>query len=148
MKTKSLLVALFLASATAGLSGPKIKATAPVSVRDSEFSVVRVLNEPAEIEVLRASFKRAKKVAGSREWNAFAYKIDFESRWLYDAERGEFMLLSKAEQPVFQLSEEDRAAVNALIQKKEPNQRLEPTPTSVTSAADAAAAPAAGAAHH
>ena len=31
---------------------------------------------------------------------------------------------------------------------KKPNQRLEPTPTSVTSAADAAAAPAAGAAHH
>ncbi|MGC4073104.1 MAG: hypothetical protein QM760_11395 [Nibricoccus sp.] len=31
---------------------------------------------------------------------------------------------------------------------KEPNQRLEPTPTAVTSAADAAAAPAVGAAHH
>ncbi|ATC64145.1 hypothetical protein CMV30_09360 [Nibricoccus aquaticus] len=32
--------------------------------------------------------------------------------------------------------------------EKEPNQRLEPTPTAVTSAAGAAAAPAVGAAHH
>jgi hypothetical protein len=36
----------------------------------------------------------------------------------------------------------------AILTKNEPNQRLEPTPTAVTSAAGAAAAPAIGAAHH
>jgi hypothetical protein len=121
MKMKLMRVALFVAFATACWGGPKIKALQQVSIRDSEFAVVCVVTQPAEIELLRSSFRRAKKVAAPNDRNAFGYKIDFESRWLYDADRGLFMLLSKAEQSAFQLSEEDRAAVNALIHKEKTN---------------------------
>lgn len=110
---------MLFAAISAAFGGPKINAVPSISVRDSEFVVVCVLREPAEIDVVRSCFRRANKIGVSSDRKAFPYKIDIDGRWLYDADTGEFMLLSKAEQPVYRLSEADRGSINALILPKE-----------------------------
>ncbi len=124
MITKSLLLSVVCAGAVAvAFGGPKLKPSGIVRILDNDFVVVRVLDQPAEIEMLRACFGRAKKHVVPDSQRVFAYKIDVEARWLYDAETGEFMLLSKAEQPLYRLKPEDRDAVNALIRGREADQR-------------------------
>ena len=110
---------MFFVAISAAFGGPKIDAVPSISVRDSEFVVICVLREPVEIDTVRSCFRRAKKSGVSSDRKAFPYKIDLDGRWLYDADKGEFMLLSKAEQPVYRLSEADRVSINALIIRKE-----------------------------
>lgn len=54
MKMKLMRVALFLAFATAGWGGPKIKATQQVSIRNPEFVVVCVVTRPETAALLRS----------------------------------------------------------------------------------------------
>ena len=119
MKFPVLFLALFVATISTTFGGPKMDAVASISIRDSQFVVVRVLREPVEIDTLLSCFRRAKKGSASSDRKAFPYKIDIDDRWLYDADRGEFMLLSKTKQPIYRLSEADRVSVNALIVQKE-----------------------------
>ena len=120
MKIIVLSLALLGTAFATAPSGPKIDTVASITIRDAEFVVVCVLQESSEIDVVLSCFRRAKKVGVSSDRKAFPYKVDIDSRRLYDADTGEFTLLSKAEQPVFRLSEPDRISVNELFLKKTP----------------------------
>ena len=122
MKTIGLSLALFLATILTAIGGPKLDTVLSIRVRDSKSNLVCVLQEPTKIDALLSCFRRANEVGISSDRNAFPYKITISSLWLYDPDRGEFMLLSKAEQPVFRLSDSDRALVNTLILLKAPIQ--------------------------
>lgn len=126
IKSLSTLLFLFLVFTAPSFGGPTIKATASVSIRNSKFVVVRVLEKPSEIDALISCFRRSKKLAVSSTRHTFSHKIDVEDRWLYDASRGELMLLSKAKQPIFQLTDLDKRFVGELIENNETNKLRQP----------------------
>lgn len=139
------LLILFLAIGATCFGGPKIAAVAPVNILDAHFVVVRVLREPAEIGALLACFERARKVKDSGARQDFSHKVDAGDRWLYDVARGELVLLSKTEQPVFQLSDEDREFVATLLKKKGPETGPDPMSSPPSPDASASVAPTTGA---
>ena len=128
MKITALFLILFLVAVAIARGGPKMSPVASISIRDSKFAVVRAIQEPSDIDTLLSCLRRAKRCGVSGDWQAFPYKIDVDRRWLYDPDRGEFMLLSKTEQPVYRLSEADRDSVNAFVVPKEKNDAFSPEP--------------------
>jgi hypothetical protein len=119
---KSLILSALLLPATL-IAGPALSAPSEISIRDHNFDVVATISDPTEIRAVIDAIRRAAVLPLPIASAPFSHKLDLKGRWLYDEQSGRLMLLSKAEQPVYQLEETDRKFLEGLIRriKTEPN---------------------------
>jgi hypothetical protein len=132
MKASILLVVGALLICTGCESdGPKWRSerVTAIDIRDSDFKLLRSVQDRAEVNDLLACLEQAKKIGDSRAPHNWTHKIDIagSGRWLYDASSGEFTVLSKAVTPVYRVAETDKGRLEAFFVNAEPNHSLERT---------------------
>jgi hypothetical protein len=138
MKT-IVVLGLLLCLASPGCAGAKwtdVHLT-EIRLRDGvPGTQVRVVVESPELQVVRNAFVRAEKVSRPSDetrqkiWKGCCFDVlgdpDARGRWLIDLESGLITRMDPLNQPVYQLSEDDREAMKALW-KKGANQALQTT---------------------
>jgi hypothetical protein len=118
MKALTLLT-LWMLAALRLAAGPTLSAPAEVFIRDHNFDLVVTLTDPVEIKSIIDAIRRAPVIPATTGGPPLSHKIDLKDRWLYDVSSGRLMLLSKTDQPTYQLIAADRALLEALINRNE-----------------------------